>query len=232
MDFNSDGVFPHEEVNAAYAGSTVNQVRYRGRGDEVNGGMWKLNDVAPLNDGYVYYAGNVPEFAHSDTTTPMSINVKLRLLNDVAGDAELLFNVRGAAGFLWLYFEYDSQTGASKLGGRHANGSIFKRNFPAGKTLGDFHVLSVVWDPTVVASFPAELYVDGESIGGTYAGIKAGWSNTDGNVEFGDEASIDFKNVLAEVDWLRFGTDMVVVPEPATVLVLCLGGLVALKRKR
>ena len=219
LDFNEEGVFPHDELNGKYTGSTVDQVRYRGRGDEVNGGLWILNDVAPMTDGYVLYypkTGGIPELAASDPTTPLSINVRLRLLNDIdsfglpggGASGELYFNIRGPGGFLWMYFDYNQAEGRSRIGGRHNNGSIFFREFPEGVSLGDFHVLSVIWDPTVVDSFPAQLYVDGEHIGDTYAGIKAGWSETDGNVEFGDGASIDNKNALVEVDWLRFANDL------------------------
>ena len=83
--------------------------------------------------------------------------------------------------------------------------------------------MAITWDPTFIDSMPAQLWVDGEHIGDTYAGIKAGWSNTAGYVEFGDFLNADGGNTMWEVDWLRFGNDLVVVPEPVSMLLL-LGG--------
>jgi hypothetical protein len=226
LDFNVDGQLPNaENTNLSRVTNS------KGMSDAVAGGLWKSVDTDPGEDGgYLYYAGDNPSIATSDVNAPMSINTRIRLLADQGANSNLLLNFRSAAGFLWMYFEYDANTGASKIGGRHRNGSIFLRDFPVGKTLGDFHDLAVTWDPTSGDSQPAELWVDGVNIGSTYAGIDPGWSNLNGNVEFGDETTASPEPAW-EMDSLRFGNDQFVVPEPASMLLL-LGGASLFKLRR
>ena len=229
LDFNADGVFPHQEAAASYPGSTVGRYLDGRVQDTVAGGLWKQVANAS-NDGYVGYYGNVPELATTDTSSPLSINVNLRLLQSVPKSGEFYLNMRSAAGAIWMYFQYDATTGASAIGGRHSNGSIFVRSLPAGKTLGEFHDLTMIWDPTVSDSMPAKLYVDNEHIGDTYAGVNYGTS-TGGYVEFGDFLN-GSQNSMWETDWLRFGNDLAVVPEPMTITLLSVGFLGGLRLRR
>ena len=239
MDFDNDGVLPHQELAAKYAGSTVARYPYRGLTDEVGDGLWTLTGRSSLGDGSLLYYGDVPALAATDPTTPMSINVRLRLLSDIlmsgsTPNGELYFNTRGPAGFLWMYFNHDAASGISRIGGRASNGSSMMRPLPAGKTLDEFHVLTITWDPTDTDPQPADLYVDGEWIGSTYAGIKSGWSNTNGYIEFGDGRSNDGTNPIVETDWIRFGNDLMVliVPEPVSLTLLAGVTLVALCRRQ
>jgi len=211
LNFDTDGQLPHQEAAANYPGSTVDRYPYRGMTDEVSGGLWKLHEI-PGGDqkGYLLYYGNVPELATSDTSVPASINVKLRLLAPLTNQGELYFNGRTAAGAIWLYVKYDPDTGVNQIGGRHANGSVYYRDLPPGKTLGEFHILTMTWNPADGGVMPAKLYVDGEHIGDTYAGVNYGTS-TQGYIEFGDGVSNDGTNSVVDTDWLRFGNDEVVI---------------------
>ena len=230
LDFNTDGVYPHQEAAASYPGSTVGRYLDGRVQDAVAGGLWtQLADVE--DDGYVGYYGNVPEVATTDTTSPLSINANLRLLQSVSKGGEFYLNMRGPAGMIYLYFEYDSTTGASAIGGKHANGTIFTRPFPAGKTLGEFHTVTMTWDPTFIDNMPAKLWVDGVDIGDTYAAVNY-YPNTNGFVEFGDFLNQDGGNSMWEVDSLRFGNDLTVVPEPMTITLLSVGLLGSLRLRR
>lgn len=229
LDFNIDGVYPHQEAAASYPGSTVGRYGDGRVEDTVAGGLWKQQANA-ANDGSRGYYGDIPELATTDTTAPLSINAKLRLLQSVPKGKEFYLNMRGPAGMIFLHFEYDSGTGASALGGKHANGSIFTRSFPAGKTLGEFHTVSMTWDPTFIDSMPAKLWVDGVHIGDTYAAVNY-YPNVNGNVEFGDFLN-GSQNSMWEVDWLRFGNDLTVVPEPMTITLLSVGLLGSLRLRR
>lgn len=233
LNFNTDGQLPHQEAAANYSGSTVGRYLDSRVQDIVAGGLWK-EGVNATNKGFVGYYGNIPALATTDTTMPLSINARVRFNRSITQtnmtSGEFYLNMRSAAGTIWMYFKYDSVTGDSYLGGRHSNGSIFTRAFPTGKKLGDFHDVSMTWDPTNGSSFPATLWVDGVSIGSTYAGVNY-VPSTAGYVEFGDFMNATDGNSMFEVDWLRFGNDLYVVPEPATMLLL-LSGFVGLRLRK
>jgi hypothetical protein len=217
LDFNTDGVKPHTEAAASYPGSTVGRFGDGRTDDLVAGGLWtQVNGTGDGTDGSILYHGNIPELASSSGTS-LSINARIRF-NESIGfhsgsniSGEFYLNMRGAAGSIWLYFDYDKNTGASRISGRSSGGSGLWRSFPAGKTLGEFHVVTISWDPNLVDSLPAQLWVDGVDIGDTYANTAV--TNTNGNVELGDGLNAS-GNGIFEVDWIRFGTDETVIVPP------------------
>ena len=228
LNFNTDGQLPNAEALAIDAGSTVARYNYKNMQDEVVGGLWKnLEDTD--GGGYVGYYGNIPTLATSDTSSMVSINTRIRFTESIVGGAEFYLNMRSAGGSLWLYFDYDKGTGTSRLSGLSNGGSKLYRSLPAGKTLGEFHVLTITWDPADGGGVDAKLWVDGDYIGDTY--VRTATTNTNGNVELGDLATSPGSSMW-EVDWVRFGNDeTVIVPEPVSTLVL-LGGFAGLWMRR
>ena len=227
FNFNTDGVLPDAEALAIDAGSTVARYNYRGMEDEVVGGLWKnLEDTD--GGGYVGYHGDMPPLATSDTSSFVSINTRIRFTESIVGGGEFYLNMRSAGGSIWLYFDYDKTTGTSRLSGLSNGGSKLYRSFPTGKTLGEFHDIAMTWDPASTDMLAAQLWVDGEHIGDTYA--RTATTSTNGNIELGDLGTTPGSSMW-EVDWIRFGNDLTVVPEPITLLLLA-GGFTAVLRRR
>ena len=227
FDFNTDGQLPDAEALAIDAGSTVGRHNYKDMEDEVVGGLWKnLEDLD--GGGYVGYYGNMPPLATSDTSSLVSINTRIRFTESIVGGAEFYLNMRSAGGSLWLYFDYDKDTGVSRLSGLSSGGSKLYRSFPTGKTLGEFHDVAITWDPADGGGVDAKLWVDEEYIGDTYA--RTATTNTNGNIELGDLGTSPGSSMW-ELDWIRFGNDEVVVPEPISTLLL-LAGFAGLRMRR
>jgi hypothetical protein len=237
FDFNTDGVKPHDEALAIDAGSTVGRFSDGRTGDVVAGGLWKQENPpadADPTDGTILYHGNIPALATTDTSLPLSINTRIRFNESIGAHSgstisgEFYLNMRSAGGTIWLYFDYDKNTGESKISGRsHPGGSGLFRDLPNG-ALGEFHDLAITWDPADGTGVTAKLWFDGAYIGDTYASTAI--TNTNGNVELGDGIN-GSSNGMFEVDYIRFGTDLTVIPEPASMLLL-LGGAGWLKLRR
>lgn len=198
--FDTDGQLP----DAENAGLT--RVSSNGMDDEVAGGLWKGNPD-DIDDGVLYYYGDNPALASSDTNLPVSINVRTRLLAScIDAPTEYYYTMRGPHGSIYLVFYYDANDpDESKIGGRHQNGSYMYRYLPPGKTLGEFHNYAVTFHPAEGAgSAPARLWVDGEYVGDTY--VHFGVNSNTGYVEFGDSATSP-GSIMWETEWVRFGLD-------------------------
>jgi hypothetical protein len=221
MDFNVDGQLPHQE-NPNLTQTNDSAGTPNGNYDEVIGGFWHgdfrkgQQNAQSQRPRLRYYSGNNPSVA-APAGTPLSINVRMRLLAPATAqlasmnaDRDFYIDFRNGSGLMLMEFLYSGDTAENKIGGIQASGSLGL--IDTGSTFADFHTYTYVWDSLFDGTGTGEVgvvdvYMDGAFIGVTKA--YNGGANTNGYTLFGDGATAD--GTEWQVDWIRFGTDQVVV---------------------
>jgi hypothetical protein len=225
LDFDTDGQLPNvEDANLTRVPGTPFT-------EAVTNGLWTASVTG--SGSYLFYDGNNPSIATTDTNLPMSINVRMRFLAPVdSANQDFYIRFDGPAGSLRFDFNAPVVGGSvNQLGGISDGGSSFFRDLPTGAKLSDFHTYSMTWDPVTPASvsFKANLWMDNILLGSTY--VSTTITSPNGYVEFGDGYGT-VTGTEWEVDYLRFGNDLVLLPEPTTAALTGLAGLLLLRKRR
>lgn len=203
--------------------------------ESVSGGSWNADMTATSST--LYYAGNNSVLATSNATLGMSINVKLRFLapvNNAATERDFWIRFAGPAGTLFMVFNYPVVDGATnQVSGLSSGLTANFRN--TGTTFSEFHTYSFTWDPAQTGSSPGRLWVDGAALASPNTFVDTTRTSTAGYIEFGDGGSGSYSGTIWEVESLRFGNDLTVVPEPEASALFALGalsvGLLRLRRR-
>ena len=239
MDFNTDGVLPHQEnTNLTRTndspGTTLNT-----NSETVSGGYWTgdyrlgQQSATGTRPRLLYYAGNNPSIA-AGANVPLSINVRMRFLAPVTvqgtnanADRDFAIRARNGSGLLLMLFNYSTDGTVNQIIGQSSGGATAVNT---GVSFADFHTYTFVWDGlfdgtgSLGESDVVDVYVDGSFVGVT-RGFSGG-ANTNGYIEFGDGSTND--GTHWQVDWIHWGTGpdaaVVTVPEPvfgASTMLLC-----------
>ncbi len=189
------------------------------------GGSWDADMTATSST--LYYAGNNSALATSNATLGMSINVTLRFLapvNNAATERDFWIRFAGPAGTLFMVFNYPVVDGATnQVSGLSSGLTANFRN--TGVSFSEFHTYSFTWDPAQTGSSPGRLWVDGVAFASPNTSVDTTRTSTAGYIEFGDGGSGSYSGTIWEVESLRFGNDLTVVPEPAASALLMFGAL-------
>ena len=225
FDHNVDGQLPNAEQTSM---ARVQNAEPWSFSESVSGGLWTVTDEDTADGDYLYYNGNNIPLSTNDTSLCMSISTRMQLTlscDPTYGNFYMILG--GPAGWIYLRFDYDADTGYSAIGGRRGDGSVLWRELPTGETLGDMHEIIAFFDPAA-STTEFKLYVDGEFIGTT--GLDIDHTSDRGIVQFGD-GDTRGDDTSWEIDWMSYANGNDAIPEPATMSLLGLGSLLLIRRR-